>query len=72
MSGALRACVIDTAAQLGSKVTERRLLPAELLAADEAFVCNSLAGIWPLRQLDGHTWQAWPLTARLQQALPAG
>jgi len=72
VSGAQRACIIDTARQLGIDVTEQRLQPAELLAADEAFVCNSLAGIWPLRQLDGHTWQAWPLTARLQQALPAG
>lgn len=72
VSGAQRACIIDTARQLGIDVTEQRLQPAELLAADEAFVCNSLAGIWPLRQLDGNTWQAWPLTARLQQALPAG
>lgn len=69
VSGAIRACVIDTARQLGVVVSEQRLQPAELLEADEAFVCNSLAGIWPLRQLDGHSWRAWPLTARLQQAL---
>lgn len=72
VSGAMRACIIDTACQLGIDVTEQRLLPAQLLAADEAFVCNSLAGIWPLRQLGERVWLAWPLAARLQQALPAG
>ena len=70
VSGAMRACIIDTARQLGITVAEQRVLPAELLAADEVFVCNSLAGIWPVRQLDGRIWQAWPLTVRLQQALP--
>ncbi|WP_147692634.1 aminodeoxychorismate lyase [Vogesella mureinivorans] len=71
VSGAMRACIIDTARQLGITVAEQRVLPAELLAVDEVFVCNSLAGIWPVRQLDARTWQAWPLAARLQQHLPA-
>lgn len=43
---------------------------AALLAADEAFVCNSLIGIWPLRALDAREWPApGPLTADLMQAL---
>lgn len=41
-----------------------------LHAADEAFVCNSLIGIWPLRALDARSWPApGPVTADLMQAL---
>ncbi|MDC7705565.1 aminodeoxychorismate lyase [Vogesella indigofera] len=69
VSGAMRACVIDTAANLGLQVREVRLSPDEVLAADEAFVCNSLAGIWPLRQLAARQWQPGALTRRLQQLL---
>jgi len=69
VSGAMRACVIDTASNLGLHVREVRLSPDEVLAADEAFVCNSLAGIWPLRQLETRQWQPGALTRRLQQLL---
>ncbi|MDC7707691.1 aminodeoxychorismate lyase [Vogesella indigofera] len=69
VSGAMRACVIDTAANLGLHVREVRLSPGEVLAADEAFVCNSLAGIWPLRQLAERQWQPGALTRRLQQLI---
>ncbi|SCK19601.1 aminodeoxychorismate lyase [Vogesella sp. LIG4] len=69
VSGAMRACVLQLAANLGIAVREARLLPDDVLTADEAFICNSLAGIWPLRQLEQRQWQAWPLTRRLQQAL---
>ena len=68
VSGAMRACVLQLAANLGIAVREARLLPDEVLAADEAFICNSLASIWPLRQLETRQWQGWPLTWRLQQA----
>ncbi|GGX78335.1 aminodeoxychorismate lyase [Vogesella alkaliphila] len=69
VSGAMRACVIDTAANLGLHVREARLSPDEVMAADEAFVCNSLAGIWPLRQLAARQWPPGALTRRLQQLL---
>ncbi|MDC7699710.1 aminodeoxychorismate lyase [Vogesella indigofera] len=69
VSGAMRACVIDTAANLGLHVREVRLSPDEVMAADEAFVCNSLAGIWPLRQLAERQWQPGALTRRLQQLI---
>lgn len=69
VSGAMRACVIDTAANLGLHVHEARLSPEEVMAADEAFVCNSLAGIWPLRQLAARQWPPGALTRRLQQLI---
>ena len=43
---------------------------SQLLAADEAFLTGSLIGIWPLRALDAHCYQAQrPLTRRLQALL---
>ena len=71
VSGAMRACVLDAAANLGIPVREGRLQPGDVLAADEAFVCNSLAGIWPLRQLGSRQWHDWPLARHLQLALLA-
>lgn len=69
VSGAMRACVIDTAANLGLTVRELRLSPPQVLAAEEVFLCNSLAGIWPLRELGPQQWQPGALTRRLQQLL---
>jgi 4-amino-4-deoxychorismate lyase len=40
-----------------------------VLAAEEVFLCNSLAGIWPLRELGPQQWQPGALTRRLQQLL---
>ncbi|MEQ6289138.1 aminodeoxychorismate lyase [Vogesella sp. GCM10023246] len=72
VSGAMRASVLDAAANLAIPARVVRLLPDEVLAADEAFVCNSLAGIWPLRQLHTRHWHDWPLTRHLQLALQGG
>jgi len=69
VSGAMRACVLDTAANLGLTVREARLSPPQVLAAEEVFLCNSLAGIWPLRELGPQQWQPGALTRRLQQLL---
>ena len=45
--------------------------PAAVLhEADEAFVCNSLIGIWPLRQFEGREWPApGAVTRELSDAL---
>ncbi|MFP5357091.1 MAG: aminodeoxychorismate lyase [Gammaproteobacteria bacterium] len=41
-----------------------------LLEADEAFICNALIGLWPLRALDERRWPApGPVSRRLQAAL---
>jgi 4-amino-4-deoxychorismate lyase len=60
------ACV--TALGLGVEVATRPW--SKLLDADEAFVSNSLIGIWPLRRLEQREWPApGPLTARLASVL---
>ena len=55
-------------------VEERPLRRDELLAADEAFLTNSLTGVRPLLSLDGQpigTGQPGPVTARAKQLLEA-
>jgi 4-amino-4-deoxychorismate lyase len=51
VAGAVRAWVM---AQLA--VEESRLSLQQLLAADALFVCNSLAGIWPVASLGDRCW----------------
>lgn len=67
VAGAMRAWVMETAARLGLLVQEVRLSKEQLLQADEVFICNSLAGIWPVVSLPERTWQIGTLTRRLQQ-----
>lgn len=68
--GMMRGRILDLAASLGI-VT--RIVPAPwqaLVAADEAFICNSLIGLWPLRELEGRRWAApGVLTRKLMSAL---
>lgn len=41
----------------------------KLLAADEAFVCNSIIGIWPIRQIEHMIFTAGSITTLLQAEL---
>lgn len=69
IAGVMRAEIIDRATRLGLTVTVADIGLDELLAADEIFVCNSLYGIWPVRELDGHVWPLGGLTRTLQNNL---
>jgi branched-chain amino acid aminotransferase len=69
--GTTRTWLLAQAAlgRLGLKAIERDLRPADLLAADEAFLTSSVAGIVPLTALDGRPiGSGWPgeLTRRLR------
>lgn len=66
VAGVMRAELLAQATALGVAVVERDISYAELLAADEVFVCNSLYGIWPVRSLAEHDWPVGPLTRKLQ------
>ena len=53
LAGTTRTWLVAHAEQLGLALAEVDLRPAELLAADEAFLTGSVAGIVPLVALDG-------------------
>ena len=70
VAGMMRDKVLASAIALGLEVRVESRPWSKLLDADEAFVCNSLIGIWPLRSLEQRVWQApGPLSSRLISVL---
>lgn len=69
VAGIMRHKILDCAARMNLPAREAALHPADLLAADEAFVSNAVIGIWPLRRLQRHEWIApGAVTAALMRA----
>src|SRR5690606_17051552 len=66
VAGVMRAELLAQAQSQGMTVEVRDIDYAELLAADEVFLCNSLYGVWPVRGLGEHGWSLGPLTRKLQ------
>ncbi len=66
VAGVMRGELLAQAAALGIDCQVRDLTYAELLAADEVLLCNSLYGVWPVRALLTHGWSVGPLTRKLQ------
>ena len=70
VAGMMRDKVLASATALGLEVRVESRPWSKLLDADEAFVCNSLIGIWPLRSLEQRVWQApGPVSSRLISVL---
>jgi 4-amino-4-deoxychorismate lyase len=69
IKGVMRRVVLDAARIIGVRAEERDIAPAELLAADEVFVANSLFGIWPVTDVDGRRFALGPMTQRLMTHL---
>ena len=51
VAGTMRERIIETAAALSIPVTETTLRIDDLYTMEELFVCNSIIGIWPVREL---------------------
>jgi 4-amino-4-deoxychorismate lyase len=66
VAGVMRAELLAQAAALGIECQVRDISYAELLAADEVFLCNSVYGVWPVCSLLTHDWPLGPLTRKLQ------
>lgn len=70
VAGIMRRRILATAQDLRIGTCIQDSSWDELLGADEAFVCNALIGIWPLRRLERRTWrQAGVITRTLQNSL---
>ncbi|MER0041426.1 aminodeoxychorismate lyase [Pseudomonas sp. MGal98] len=66
VAGVMRAELLEQARALGITCQVRDIEMDELLGADEVFLCNSLYGVWPVRQLQACHWPVGPLTRKLQ------
>ncbi len=72
VAGILRQLICEQLApSLGLTVKSGKLLPDDLLRAEELFLCNSLRGIWPILGLEcpPRAWVPGPVTRDLQAAL---
>lgn len=66
VAGVMRAALIEHAQTQGINVRIGDYRLVDLRAADEVFLCNSLYGIWPVRQALGCHWPVGALTRTLQ------
>ena len=71
VAGVTRECVIDAARAHGVACEVRDVPWVELLAADEVILTNSLAGAWPVREIDGDMREPGPLARAIQSWLSA-
>lgn len=69
VAGVIRAIVMQLAADNNITLVEHEFGKKELLAADEAFVCNSIIGIWPIKQLAPVNFAIGAITKQLQHWL---
>jgi 4-amino-4-deoxychorismate lyase len=67
ISGIVRQIVMELASLNAIPCLEDSLDRSALMAADGLFVCNSVIGIWPVKQLDARSFCAHRLTHSLQQ-----
>lgn len=69
VAGVMREEILERARQAGMPTKVCDLSLERLVGADEVFVCNSLYGIWPVRQLESSVWPLGPLTRKLQRLI---
>ncbi len=69
VAGVMRGLILDIAARLNLAPRVTGLTLNDALEADELFVCNSLIGLWPVRQLAERHYPYGPVSARLAAEL---
>lgn len=66
VAGVMRAELLDQAQALGFITQVRDVSMIDLQQADEVFLCNSVYGVWPVREFSQLNWPVGPLTRKLQ------
>ncbi|MGZ5027878.1 MAG: aminodeoxychorismate lyase [Methylobacter sp.] len=69
VAGIIRGIIMAISADHGLSVTEHVFTKDELLSADEVFVCNSIIGIWPVKQIETQHFSVGPITRSMQSGL---
>jgi 4-amino-4-deoxychorismate lyase len=64
VAGVTRRHILERARREGLIVEVRALSLDELLRSREIFVCNSIAGVWPVSRIESHSYTVGPLTRR--------
>ena len=61
--------VIESARNNGIAIRVAKVRIAEVLAADELFLANSVIGVWQAAALERKTWNSGTLTTRVRSWL---
>ena len=69
VAGVTRERAIDAAHRLAITCSAAAISWNDLLDAEEVFLVNSLAGVWPVAAIDGRERAPGPVTRRIQRAL---
>lgn len=69
VAGVQRDRIIESAGKLGMAVKVDTLPLDRILGAEEVVLCNSVIGIWQVREMANKTWRAGNLAARLRMLL---
>jgi 4-amino-4-deoxychorismate lyase len=72
VAGLQRDRIVELAPSLGLTVAIGHLPLRTLLEADEVLVCNSVIGIWPVREIGPRTWLPGELVPALRRGLGIG
>ena len=66
VSGIMRQWIIDYAQQNQLDIEIGSVKREQVDSMDELFLCNSVNGIWPVRQLEQQMFSVGPLTCQLR------
>lgn len=66
VAGIMRGIIMTISVDHGLSVIEHVFTKDELLSADEVFVCNSIIGIWPIKQIETTHFSVGPITKNIQ------
>jgi 4-amino-4-deoxychorismate lyase len=69
VAGVVRAEVLERAAEWSLRAIVRHCTPDDIATADEAFVTNSIIGVWPLNSIGGRRLQRGNRAAEISRAL---
>ena len=69
VAGLQRERILAAAPKLGLAVEVKKFTLRDLLDADEVLVCNSVIGLWPVREIGPRRWMPGELAPSLRRAL---
>lgn len=69
VSGVQRARIMEIVGRLDMEIRVKKLALARLYDADEVVLCNSVIGVWQVREMSGKTWSTGELAIRLRSLL---
>lgn len=69
VAGVMRKIVLELATELGINAIVTNITLTMLQQAEEVFLCNSIHGIWPIRQIDSDIYSIGPITRQFSNRI---